>query len=152
MQKTPWNPSKRAILKVKNPLPPPTICNYCGSSVKISHHKEIYNGKSFGNWPWAYLCNCCGAYVGMHPFTNIPLGTLADAETRNARKQCKPYFERLWKFNGAIFSRNDAYNWLANKLGIKTSECHFGWFDIDTCHRAKEICENMIIKRGNYHD
>ncbi|MCT8345123.1 DUF3268 family zinc-finger domain-containing protein [Photorhabdus kleinii] len=146
-QKTPWNPSRKAILKVKNPLPPPEICNYCGSQVKIVNHKEIYGGKSFGNWPWSYLCSCCGAYVGMHPFTNIPLGTLADKATRNARLSSKRYFEEIWQ-SGKL-SRTDAYKWLAKRLGINKCECHFGWFDIDTCYRAKEICKQKIL-RCNY--
>jgi hypothetical protein len=75
----------------------------------------------------------------MHPFTAIPLGTLADAATREARKLCKPSFERLWLDAG--FDRGKAYAWLAEKLGITVQECHFGLFDIATCERAKAACD-----------
>jgi hypothetical protein len=35
-------------------------------------------------------------------------------------------------------SRGQAYQRLADKLGIDKSECHFGWFDTETCFRARE--------------
>ncbi|WP_319931557.1 zinc-finger-containing protein [Xenorhabdus santafensis] len=137
MEKTPWNPSIRAIKKVKDPLPAPTKCHYCAGSIAIVSHKAVY-GQDFGNWPWLYICTTCRAYVGMHPFTDIPLGTLANEETRAARKSCKPHFERIWK-SGKL-TRTDAYKWLAEKLGIDPGECHFGWFDVDMCEQAKNVC------------
>ncbi|MCT8350073.1 DUF3268 family zinc-finger domain-containing protein [Photorhabdus temperata] len=150
MEKTPWNPSIKAIQRVKDPLPMPVNCHYCNGDVIIASHKEVF-GKNYSKWPWLYICTECRAYVGMHPYTDIPLGYLADKATRNARLSSKRYFEEIWQ-SGKL-TRTDAYRWLARKLGINKCECHFGWFDIDTCHRAKEICENMIIKRkGNYHD
>ncbi|EBX2183603.1 hypothetical protein E1A40_08815 [Salmonella enterica subsp. enterica serovar Aba] len=136
--KTPWNPSRKATARVKNPFPAPELCRFCGGAVRISTHWEIY-GRDFSDWPWVYLCDCCGAYVGMHPFTNIPLGTLADKPTRDARKRCKPAFESLWR-NGDM-TRSEAYAWLAQQLGIPLQECHFGWFDIRQCERAKQICQ-----------
>lgn len=135
-QKTPWNPSKTATARVKNPLPAPCECHLCKGSVKIAHHDEIY-GSAYGDWPWAYLCQNCGAYVGMHPFTNIPLGTLADAPLRKARKECKQPFELVWR-ERKLMSRTDAYKALAHALGIPVEECHFGWFDVARCHQARD--------------
>lgn len=135
--KTPWNPSCRATARVRNPMQAPEQCRFCSGDVRIAKHEEIY-GKNYSEWPWVYLCENCGAYVGMHPFTSIPLGTLADKQTRDARKNCKPAFESLWR-TGEM-SRTAAYQWLADQLGIPVGECHFGWFDIDTCERAKNIC------------
>ncbi|PHM37141.1 zinc-finger-containing protein [Xenorhabdus innexi] len=137
---TPWNPSTRAIKKVKDPLPTPTQCHYCDGNIAIVSHKAVY-GKDYGNWPWLYICTACKAYVGMHPFTDIPLGTLADKETRAARNRCKPHFERIWK-SGKL-TRTDAYKWLAEKLGINPGECHFGWFDAEMCHKAESICREF---------
>lgn len=132
--KTPWNPSKRAIARVKNPLPAPEQCNCCGSiSVSIVNNSAIY-GRSHGKWPWAYRCDYCRAYVGMHPFTDIPLGTLADTKTREARKACKLPFIKIYE--SGILSRNAAYKALSEKLGIAVDECHFGWFDSGMCERA----------------
>ena len=135
---TPWNPSRRAIKRVTNPLPSPTECQYCGGKVEVVKNSEIY-GREYGEWPWAYLCRGCKAYVGMHPFTGIPLGTLADALTREARKQAKDAFNPLWQSGG--MTRSEAYAWLAAQLGITAGACHVGWFDIATCERVVEIIE-----------
>ncbi len=56
--------------------------------------KEKHCNKCNEDWPWVYICEGCGSYVGMHPFTDIPLGTLADAATREARKECKAPIQR----------------------------------------------------------
>lgn len=138
--KSPWNPSRKAIARVKNPLPPPTECPFCGGQVAISHHDDVY-GRTYGDWPWMYRCAPCDAYVGMHPFTDIPLGTLANPATRAARKRCKPAFEWLHRFGG--WSRSEAYAELARRLGITAEECHFGWFDEAMCEKARRACVEM---------
>lgn len=138
--KTPWNPSKSASARVKGALPAPTVCRYCGSDVEIVSNKVIY-GREFGEWPWAYRCanRPCDSYVGMHPFTAIPLGTLADAPTREARKRAKRVFEPLWK--SGRMGRKEAYAWLAQKLGIDdVDKCHIGWFDADMCEQVFRVC------------
>lgn len=141
--KTPLNPSRKATARVKNPLPAPSVCRICNGKVRIAHHDEIY-GKAFGDWPYAYLCGDCGAYVGMHPFTAIPLGTLADKRTREARKQCKAPFEKLWR--EGVMSRTEAYHWLASEMNIATDECHFGWFDANQCYQAMSLCLKRLAK------
>ncbi len=143
MQRTPWNPSRRAIARVKNPLPAPTRCPYCQAHVSIANNSEIY-GKPYGEWPWLYLCGDrqCRAYVGMHPLTDIPLGTLADGPTRQARGNAKAVFNPIWQ--SGRMTRTKAYHWLAEQLGIaNVDECHFGWMDVQTCQRAASACLNL---------
>ncbi|MDU5667721.1 zinc-finger-containing protein, partial [Enterobacter hormaechei] len=139
--KTPTNPSKKATARVKNPLPVPTNCHLCSGSVRIGTHGEVY-GRDFSDWPYVYLCESCGAYVGLHPFTAIPLGTLADKPTRDARKSCKMPFERIWK-SGAM-TRTEAYQWLSGKMGIPVHECHFGWFTVEQCLTAMHHCNDWL--------
>ncbi len=132
--KTPWNPSAGAAKRVKNKLPRPKVCNVCHApNVAIKSHKEVY-GRDYNDWPWLYYCESCGAYCGMHPFTNIPVGTLADAETRSARTRCKPAFNKLWQ--SGKMSRNEAYAHLAKLMNIPVGECHFGWFSKAQCEAA----------------
>lgn len=133
---TPANPSRSATARVKNPLPVPTECRLCGGKVECVNNREIY-GRSYGEWPWVYRCCDCGAYVGLHPFTALPLGSLADAATRAARKQAKALFQPIWE--GGSMTRTEAYAWLAARLGIPFAACHFGWFDTETCNRVIEI-------------
>ena len=136
--------SMSAVKRVKDHLPIPTECNICGSPVRLGCNFEIY-GESYGDWPYMYICKNtkCKAYVGLHPKTDLPLGTLADSQTRSARKESKSYFLTLSsvKFKN---DRNKSYRWLANKLNINKSKCHFGMFYILTCNKAKDICKAEI--------
>lgn len=140
---TPWNPDPKSVARVKNPLPAPKFCPHCEDEVGIQHHSDVY-GSAFGDWPWLYVCSSCEARVGMHPNTNIPLGTLADEETREARKHCKEPFEALYK-TGKM-SREQAYQSLAGKLGIPKEECHFGWFDAEMCERAAQAAREVFLE------
>lgn len=143
-EKTPLNPSRKATLRVADPLAVPHKCNICGEeAVRLGRHEEIYFGRTYGEWPYIYICDCCGSYVGIHNFTNIPLGTLADAKTREARKRCKPPFERLWK--SGKMTRDEAYAYLAKQMGIPRSECHFGMFTASQCMQAKQILESTWV-------
>lgn len=142
-KKTPQNPSRTAIARVSNPLSVPCQCRYCAGKVDLVSNSAIY-GREFGEWPWAYLCADCGAYVGLHPFTAIPLGTLADAPTRVARKAAKAAFNPIWQDAGSKErkrARTAAYVWLAGAMGISdVGACHIGWFDVAQCRRVVDVC------------
>lgn len=79
----------------------------------------------------------------MHPFTNIPLGTLADDALRECRKRSKPIFERIWR--EGHMSRDTAYAWLSCRLGIAPSECHFGLFDAERCKEAAIVSRGYLL-------
>lgn len=130
--------SRKAERKVKDRLPIPETCPYCGSAVSFVNNAEIY-GRAYGDWPWAYKCDAkqCGVYVGTHPNTKWPLGTLATAEVRAARMKTKNLFNPLWQ--SGQMSRSEAYAWLATKMGITVAACHFGWFDAARCEKAIAI-------------
>lgn len=129
--------SRRALKRVKNPLPVPTNCRYCAGNVELINNSKIY-GREFGEWPYAYRCDDCGAYVGLHPSTDIPLGTLATAQLRKDRNLSKDMFHKVRERRG--FTRSLAYEWLAGKMGIPVGQCHFGWFDQDECALAMGHC------------
>lgn len=88
---------------------------------------------------WVYLCRGCGSRIGVHKGTRIPLGMLADAETRKARIEAHQAFDALW-MQGHV-GRFKGYAWLAMKLGIEHSMCHLGWMDAELCRIAIKICQ-----------
>ncbi|GGY87892.1 zinc-finger-containing protein [Shewanella fodinae] len=136
--------SRKALKRVgDDALPIPTKCE-CGGKVILSKNSVIYNGKEYGDWPFVYHCTCCDRYVGLHPNTDIPLGTLADKCLRDARKSCKPPFNKIWQLG--FMSRDEAYIWLANKLDIDKTKCHFGLFDENMCEKARTLCEDFFTK------
>jgi len=139
--KTPWNPSKTATARVLNPLPAPTVHDVCGGPVEVAHHLDVYR-KEYSDWPWLYRCQACDAQVGMHPFTAIPLGTLANKALRATRMSCKQPFELLHK--SGVMSRDEAYAALAAHLGIAVEACHFGWFEADACVKARDWAVDVL--------
>lgn len=143
---TPWNPSRGAVARVKNPLPVPEKCPNCGAPVFIGSNARIY-GREFGKWPWALMCTGCDSYVGLHPFTGIPLGTLATPPMRRARSEAKDAFNLLWQ--GGAMTRSEAYAWLASALGIaNVEECHIGWFDVAQCAAVVEAVKARTACRA----
>lgn len=140
--KNPWNPSVTATVRVGNPLPVPATCPCCGSSrIECAHHEAVY-GREYSDWPWMLRCLSCTATVGLHPFTNIPLGTLANKAIRDARMRAKDAFNPIWKTG--FMTRGEAYAWLAKQLGIERAEdCHIGWFNEEQCNAVVQACESL---------
>lgn len=142
MKATPWHPSVSAMRRVKHPIPAPTCCNYCKAEVELSENKAVY-GKNYGDWPYVYHCVNCRAYVGLHPFTNIPLGTLADSATRKARNSAKASFNKIHE--KGFMRRTDAYTALATAMGLPQEQCHFGLFDVVACQQAKLFSTQIYL-------
>lgn len=134
-----------AVARVKGePLEPPTTCRYCQGQVELVNNAQFYGGKPFG-WPLAYCCSGCGARVGTHDGTDIPLGTLANPATMKARRQAHAAFDAL--HNGrTAWDRTQGYRMLARLLGRR--EVHIAWLDEAECKRVVEFCEDGAIMPG----
>lgn len=134
---------KSAIAKVSDRVPIPTQCRYCQGEVTLVTQEAFY-GKSYGRWPYLYLCGSCLARVGLHPNTDIPLGTLADDRLRQQRQVAKTAFLHLRQIGG--LTPTQAYTRLANVMGIPKRECHFAWFELKDCAAALAIINHEIDK------
>ncbi len=135
--------SRRALKRVLHPIAIPTECRFCADVVVLVENSVIYNGRTYGDWPYAYWCGGCEAYVGLHPDTDLPLGTLADKRTRDARNTCKKAFEPIHK--EGYMTRKQAYQWLADKMGMGIEQCHFGLFEPQHCMAAKAFCDAFFL-------
>ena len=106
------------------------ICQYCGEPAEYIDSKYYYsNGVSYG---MIYWCKKDDAMVGTHKNSGKPLGSLANKELRELRKECHVMFDKLWK-DGEM-TRKEAYRRLEERLGIK----HIAW---TTNEEAKRIIE-----------
>lgn len=121
-------------------LPIPKICRYCGNEVVFTSNAEIY-GREYGNGK-CYLCRRCRAFVGVHTGTIIPLGTLANDELRNARKQAHNEFDKLWKGQTRKMTRYNAYGWLAKEMNLKRKDTHIALFEVEQCKKVVELLKN----------
>jgi len=138
--------SRRALAKVAHRLNPPTHCDCCGAkTVELVDNSEIY-GRPYGDWHYAYLCRTCDAYVGLHPGTDLPLGTMADKVTRQARQQKRGFLTLIDTGFGG--DADAAYVWLAEQMGIDQKECHWGLFTLEQCNRAAQIVSDAETKHG----
>lgn len=152
--KSPWNPSKRATERVTHPLPAPTHCPHCGSLVEIVSHTTMY-GRPYSSWPWLYRCTDqmpgveCDARIGIHPFTAIPVGTMATEQVRQARTRAHTAFDPLWRGPGhsrGRATRLAAYAWLAEAMGLPVEHTHIGLFGIEQCEQVVQLCEARTLK------
>lgn len=110
-------------------------CPYCGEAGSVVFTRNsIKYGREYGDWSWCYFCVCCEAYVGCHPYTIIPLGTLADQATANARKAAHKAFDPLWR--DEWMTRKEAYSFLSKVIGVAREDCHISWFDVTTCEKV----------------
>jgi hypothetical protein len=86
-----------------------------------------------------WQCAPCDAFVGCHKNSkdHKPLGTIANAETREWRKRAHSIFDPLWK--SGHMSRRAAYDWLADSLGYRPGHAHISWMTSAECARVVEL-------------
>lgn len=106
-------------------LPAPSSCDLCCSTNVILTTNDRVFGKTYGDWPHVYFCEDCGASVGCHPNTYLPLGRMTDRYTRKLRARAHEAFDPLWR--SGLMTRTAAYNWLAHELNIEPQDCHISW-------------------------
>ena len=122
------------------------VCPYDGAPARLIDSIKIYKTRSYG---LAWVCSNyprCDAYVGCYGNSEKPLGRLADAYLRRAKKKAHAVFDPLWaakmKRDGCSKgkARGAGYYWLSQKLGIPFDLCHIGMFDIKTCLKVVQFC------------
>lgn len=106
-------------------------CPYCVKPAELVTGMEVY-----GKWQEKFFWRCqgCDAYVGCHPGTKTPLGSLANANLRDARSHAHAMFDPLWQ--SGKMTRSEAYAKLAEFLNIPVEACHIGYFDEYLCYRT----------------
>lgn len=136
--------SRRCLAKVTDWLPPPTHCRFCKRPVQLVNNSAVY-GREYGDWPYMYRCAHCDAYVGLHPKTDLPLGTLATKEIRRSRTKSKEVFHAMLKELG--IDRTAGYALVCEGLGMAPEVCHFGMMEIHQCEQVKHFCHHEIQKK-----
>lgn len=126
---------------------PNPLCDYCGVETERVTGADIYPHRPDLAGKIIYRCLPCDAWVGCHPGTTQPLGRLANAELRAAKREAHQALDPLWRKKMRISgcakgkARGLAYKWLADQLGIDPKGCHIGMFTVELCRRTVEVCE-----------
>ena len=106
-------------------------CDYCNRPAELVNGATLYPHRRDLVRLLFYRCEPCGAWVGTHRGSTVPLGRLANAELRRAKQAAHSAFDPLWK--SRRMSRSEAYAWLAKALGVSLANCHIGMFDVEGC-------------------
>jgi hypothetical protein len=84
--------------------------------------------------------------VGVHKngkWMNYPLGVLANADLRSAKKLAHSQFDLLWKTG--LMTRPESYKWLQELLNKTEPDAHIGELTFDECllvyNKAKETIQ-----------
>lgn len=118
------------------------ICPYCNTQSELVMGNVVHPHRPDLNSIYFYLCEPCNAYVGTHKGSTTSLGTVANAELRAKRTQLHHLFDPLWQ--DGTMTRQEAYRWLADRMGIKKKQCHIGIFDIRACIEAIDILKENL--------
>lgn len=112
----------------------PKICNLCGGEVKYIPNENHVSG-------YAYVCTCCGAYIGTHvKRPKEALGLLSNEEMRRWKVRCHSLFDVFWEElpTGKLRYRRRCrmYARLAKEMGLEKEECRFANFTIGQLKNA----------------
>lgn len=121
------------------------LCDYCQQEAKQVGGKEVYPHRPDLYDKQFFICWPCGARVGCHPDTNVPLGRLANAELRKMKSLAHQCFDPLWKERG--IPRGKAYGLLAKSMNMSRKDCHIGLFDETLCKQVIYLCNSGEIFR-----
>lgn len=117
-------------------------CPYCGSNVSLRESTVVYR-RDYGYKLW--VCDnypMCDAYVGAHKGSDRPKGTLANKTLRAWRNNAHKAFDPIWQ--GGRMNRGEAYDWLAENMGLTRERTHIGEFDVEQCKQVVRISTNYI--------
>ena len=122
-------------------------CPYCGGTAILRDASFVYGTHSHGGQ--VYVCShypSCNSYVGVHPGTKIPKGTLANRELRQKRIQAHRIFDQIWQ--QGILSKPEAYRWVADKFCLTDKQAHIGQFSNYMCDQL--IRESADVLKNNH--
>lgn len=124
------------------------MCPYCNSPAVLQPAEVVYRGTG-STYGKLWVCSNyprCNAYVGVHKGTDAPLGSLGNPMTRQHRITAHDVFDQLWCGAGARMRRSEAYNMVAQALGVES--VHIGGADIATCERIIRVVQDYNKKRA----
>ncbi len=111
-------------------------CPYCNKLARRVAGTDIYPHRLDLADKRFFRCDPCDAYVGCHP-NGKPMGRLANAELRVARRAVHRLFDPLWQ-NGNR-TRSEAYALLASGMNLSPQRCHIGDFTLEQCAAAQRF-------------
>lgn len=121
-------------------------CPYCNKDAELTTGDYVYPHRHDLKDINVYVCWPCDAYVGTHKGTNPPkpLGTMANAELRKARKAAHAAFDPFWR--AGRMRRREAYAKLSALMNLPKEKAHIAMFNVEQCKKVVEqVVPTMMI-------
>lgn len=135
--------SKSVADRVVHRMPRPVVCDECKSGKIELQSKRLMGLRLRGPWDLIWHCGDCGAYVGCHEGTDIPLGTMASRDTRHARYVAHKVLDPLWKGRRAIATRPEVYAWISRYLALPPEKAHISMLNECQCNMLIEAVDSF---------
>lgn len=122
-------------------------CPYCGAPAVLRPASAVHRNAQ--NNEEVYVCSrypACDAYVSAHRDSHMPMGSLANRELREKRRQAHFALNALWE-NGYM-TRKEAYRWLRVQFGLPADEAHIGHFSEYRCDQVISLCRRFTNSPG----
>lgn len=116
-------------------------CPYCNADAQLTTGDYVYPHRPDLAHLRVYVCWPCDAYVGTHKDTNPPkpLGTMANAELRKARRAAHDAFDPFWR--SGRMRRREAYAKLGALMNLPKEKTHIAMFNVEQC---KKVVEQVV--------
>ena len=107
-------------------------CGECGAPM-------VMKTSRFGKFLGCRQFPTCKGTHSVHQDTGQPMGTPADKATKEARIKAHASFDTLWK--SGVLTRQQAYKWMRQTMGLDGKTGHIGAFTKEQCVRLIALVE-----------
>lgn len=112
------------------------ICDYCGRHADLYGGLDVYPDRKDLVDRQFWVCWSCDAWVGCRKDSDEPSGELADEALRAARVAAHKAFDPIWEQE--LMTKREAYDWLAQALGMPREESKIGLMTLEDCSRVSQ--------------
>ena len=109
----------------------PSICHICGAAVELVSKKLLLESAPAKAKVYRCTNQACDSYVGCRGHSNVAVGSLANPQTRLARREAHGALAELIK-SGRMTS-SEAYQWMQHLLSLPYSRRGIAWLSADEC-------------------
>lgn len=125
----------------------PKDCRFCGSPLELVSKQVVYPAAPAKTM--IYRCNrdACDSYISCREGTDIAIGSVANRDTRLARREAHASINTL--VDSGRMNKHEAYAWMQHLLSLPYNRRGIGWLDEHECKVVvREVRE--ILRRSRY--